>query len=334
MNRIIVEQFERLVEQIKYDMDRVKTRQKAIQQGMRLRAIKNVLEIIKKYPKKIKSGDELAHIKGVGKGTITRIDEIIKKGYLSEIRKDRGIQKYLKYIEELEQIFGIGRKTAAKLVMKHGIKTIKDLKDAHKKGKIDLNDHILLGLKYHGVYKEVIPRKEIEQVDKLLNKADKISGGLNHRICGSFRRGKPFSNDIDILLTHKDVKNKTQLANSKNYLKLYVKKLKDMGLIVEDIDKDFEVKYMGFSKMGKNPVRRVDIMYVPYDSYPTALLHFTGSGEFNRKMRELALELGYTLNQYGLYKVDRGKKKRIPTNSEKDVFESLGMEYVEPKLRS
>ena len=42
---------------------------------------------------------------------------------------------------------------------------------------------------------------------------------------------------------------------------------------------------MGMCKIGDNPVRRIDIRFVPYES-KAAILYFTGSGEFNRIMRK------------------------------------------------
>ena len=73
-----------------------------------------------------------------------------------------------------------------------------------------INDKILLGLKYHGVYQVNIPRKEIDKIYKVLGK---IIDGINTKlelsdnekyifeICGSYRREKPTSNDIDVLNT-------------------------------------------------------------------------------------------------------------------------------------
>ena len=97
---------------------------------------------------------------------------------------------------------------------------------------------------------------------------------------------------------------------------------------------DYETKYMGYCQLSKKyPTRRIDIYYTPYQSYYTSLLHLTGSGNFNRKMRGLAIEIGYKLNEYGLYLKQDGKLKRIKVNSEKDIFDKLGMDYIEPKDR-
>ena len=98
-------------------------------------------------------------------------------------------------------------------------------------------------------------------------------------------------------------------------------------------DKDITTKYMGFCKLKKGKPMRIDIRYVSYKSYYPALLYFTGSGEYNKKMRGVAESLGYLLNEYGLYKLDGNKKKLINVKSEKDIFDKLGMEYLEPEKR-
>ena len=96
-------------------------------------------------------------------------------------------------------------------------------------------------------------------------------------------------------------------------------------------DKKIETKYMGFSKYKNNPVRRIDIRYIPYSSYHSALLYFTGSGDLNKKMRQIAKNKGYKLSEYGLFKLSDNSKVKI--TSERDVFKILEMEYLPPRLR-
>lgn len=338
-NEKIVREFEKLIQQIKYDIDHSQSKNESMTNYYRLRQITKSLDIISKYPKEIKSGIQLKGIKGIGKGTMSRIDEILKTGKLSEIKIDKEEKKYLSYIEELEQIIGIGRKTAFELVTKYDIKNIEELKKAYNDGTIELPNQIVVGLKYYGVYQQKIPREEIDKIDKLLyNNIRLVDKELFHVICGSYRRLKPVSNDIDVLITHPKIKTKLQLKTSPNYLLKVVKQLKDINFLIDDLtDKDFEIKYMGFCMLKENskeyPVRRIDIRYIPYDSYYTALLYFTGSGEFNRKMRLLAQELGYKLNEYGLYKLEDGKQNKLKITSEKEIFNHLGMEYIPPEKR-
>ena len=65
------------------------------------------------------------------------------------------------------------------------------------------------------------------------------------------------------------------------------------------------------------------------ESYYTALVYFTGSKEFNINMRQKAKKMGYILNRYGLYK----NNKKIPINSEKELFEKLKIKFILPKDR-
>ena len=71
------------------------------------------------------------------------------------------------------------------------------------------------------------------------------------------------------------------------------------------------------------------------DEYPFAVLYFTGSKEFNLKMREKALSYGYTMNEYCLTYVEEGdhsgdRLEDAVFEKEEDIFDFLEMDYVEP----
>lgn len=336
-NGKLVQEFEKLVTQIKVEIDVSPSTEIKNKHMFRLKQISNVLNIIRKYPHEIKSGDDLKYVKGVGPGTIRRIDEILSKGKLSEIKIKKKDQNYANIVDELQTVHGIGQTKAYELITKHGIKSVQDLKKAHKKEEVELNDIILTGLKYHNVYQKKIPRKETNAIKKYLNKiVSKIDSDLTVTFCGSYRREKPLSNDIDILLTHNKVSTSKDIKTKPNNLIKLVKVLKKNRFIVDDLtNKNYQAKYMGYCRLINNPVRRVDIRYVPYESYYTALMYFTGSGAFNRRVRALAESLGYMLNEYGLYKLDKNtlRKKKMKIKSEKDIFEILGLEYLSPNKR-
>jgi len=335
-NKLIVNEFEKLIEQIKIEIDISPSKSTHLTNTFRLKQIINALDIIKNYPNVIKSGNDLANIKGIGSGTINRIDEILKTGKLKEIKLDKHDENVSEYVQELMQIHGIGHTKAYQLVTQYGIKTIKNLKKAHHDGIIELNNIILTGLKYHNVYKENIPRKEVDQINVYLNKiAKRINKDLSITICGSYRRLKETSNDIDVLIAHPQIKNKVQLEQQlDNYLLQLIRKLKENRFILDDLtDKDYKIKYMGYCKYEGNPIRRIDMRYIPYESYYSALIYFTGSSNFNKRMRSVAEQLGYLLNEYGLYKLIDDKKIRIKVKSEQDIFDNLGMEYLVPEKR-
>jgi len=59
------------------------------------------------------------------------------------------------------------------------------------------------------------------------------------------------------------------------------------------------------------------------------VLYTTGSADNNKLMRQKAKQLGYKLNQYGLFQ----GKKRIELKTEASYYEILGLEYKPPAER-
>jgi len=88
---------------------------------------------------------------------------------------------------------------------------------------------------------------------------------------------------------------------------------------------------MGFCKYLDNPYRRIDIRFIPWKSYYTALLYFTGSAEHNKKLRTIALKKKYKLSEYNL--IDLTTNTELKITSEKKIFELLDLDYVLPKFR-
>ncbi len=334
LNDNIINEFIRLTKQIKVDIDSEKTKKEQLSQSYRLLSIQKVIKVLEKYPEKIKSGKQVEHLEGIGKGTVNRIDEILKTGKLSEIKEEIIDKSYLKYLEELEDVYGIGHKTAIELFNKYNVKSVSDLKKLYKTGLIELPPNIIKGLQYYGKIKENIPRKEIDNINNyLLEKLKLIDLNLFGIICGSYRRLKLTSNDIDMLIVHPKIKTKKDVENNKiNYLKIFIENLIKHKFIIDSFtDINVPTKYMGLCKINNNPLRRIDIRFIPYESYYYAMLYFTGSKDFNKKMRLVAISKGFLLNEYGLYD---SNNKMFKVNSEKEIFGLLDMEYVDPQFRN
>jgi DNA polymerase beta len=351
MNSNIIKEFEKLVIYIQGEIDEEKKTdvKKANANIFRLRNIKNALSIIKKYPHNltINNLSEFGEISGIGKGTIERITEILTRGHLKELEKFTDISKEKREIlENLETVVGIGRNTAI-LLYDMGIKSVADLKKKVDNNIIEVNDKIKIGLEYYNKFEGNIPRKEITKIYKILqNIVKKVNKKLklneNNQfileICGSYRRGNNTSNDIDVLITKVDT-NRNNIPKE-NYLKLFVdiltnnlKENKEKPLLVQNLTDNFETKYMGFLKYLNNPIRRIDIRFLTFDSYYSALLYFTGSAELNKRMRVIAKKKGYKLSEYGLEK-NNNQHIVIDINSEADIFKILEMEYLQPTERN
>ena len=106
--------------------------------------------------------------------------------------------------------------------------------------------------------------------------------------------------------------------------------LETVNYITEELAKG-QKKFMGLGKL-HDIHRRIDIMYTTPEEYPFAILYFTGSKEYNQKMREKALTYDYTMNEYGITYVDEsdGKLDDKVFVNEKDIFDFLEMDYVKP----
>merc|ERR1712228_912771 len=86
--------------------------------------------------------------------------------------------------------------------------------------------------------------------------------------------------------------------------------------------------------------RRIDLKFISFKCYYYALLYFTGNDNFNRDMRLRANKQSMIFNENGLFALldpdDHSKKGDSilkQPKSENDIFDAIGMEYVEPENR-
>lgn len=177
-----------------------------------------------------------------------------------------------------------------------------------------------IGFKYRGKCKHLNlldeelpkrhPRKELD--DLVPEIKEMFKDYPTWEIVGSYRRGKSDFKDIDILVE----------TDSSEF-----KKIEDI------LQQDPEYKR---TMAGPDIIRGTyhgydfDVSRVEPGNWIPALLYRTGSKETNIKMRGRAKALGMRLNEKGLWK----DGEKIPNlNSEKDYFDALGMEYLEPEER-
>ena len=341
-NTYIVDEFIRYYDWIYSNYS--KSEKSAKENYYKLLVIKKTIDVIAKYKNKITHGSQLANIKGIGEKTIARINEIINTGKLSEIEKKKN---QIVAVKELSSIYGIGPVKASEFYTQYGIKNLKQLVKAHKQQKIELTDQMKLGIKYKDSLVEKIPRILIARLEIFVySELQKIDPQFISVICGSYRRGKEYSSDVDILITNKKIKLKDDTGK---YLKLVLDNLKKY-FIVDSLTTSYNTHFQGFASFKlipnlpidynkkefdvKSNVIRLDIILVPMQFFYPALMHFTGSGDFNQKMRLHAKSLGYKLSEYGLIETDKkGKEKYLEAKSEQDIFDALLLKYIPPEKR-
>ncbi len=147
---------------------------------------------------------------------------------------------------------------------------------------------------------------------------------------GSYRRGKKIIGDLDIVsfrpmssIMEKIVKKSDELEK----VGIIFLKVKVAG----ELHISFKVKF-NIKNDNKMINFQLDLFYAPPGECVTSMLHWTGSKNFNIRMRAQAKRLGFKLSQHGLFDIKSGKKIS-GIKSEKDVFKILKMSYKTPAER-
>jgi len=289
----------------------------------RARAYQKAQETIMSFKGDILSPADLKGKPGIGTTIMEKLNEIVETGTLKVLEKEKENPVNL-----LAEIYGIGPKKAKELV-EAGITTIQDLRLEQDEY---LNETQKIGLQFYEDILKRIPRQEVEEYEKVFEQAfNPIKRKTNDKearfeIVGSYRRGQESSGDIDVILTCKNKKTFVQFIDT----------LIEYKIITHVLSRG-PTKCLVIAKLPHAKVyRRVDFLYSSVEEYPFAVLYFTGSKVFNTVMRHQALNLGLTMNEHGLYKIEgkkKGEKVEHTFCSEKDIFDYLHMEYKTPQER-
>ncbi|KAK9119622.1 hypothetical protein Scep_017715 [Stephania cephalantha] len=297
------------------------------------------ISVIEKLPFKIESGDQVKHLPAIGKAMQDHIHEIVTTGKLSKLEHFETDEK-VKTINLFGEVWGIGPATALKLYEK-GHRTLEDLEKEDT-----LTNAQRLGLKYFDDIKKRIPRHEVEEMERLLQKVGEgILPGIVIICGGSFRRGKATCGDMDIIITHPDGK------SHRGFLNQYVRHLKDMNFLREDLifsthseqgtDSGVDTYFGLCTYPGREQRLRIDFKVYPRSIYAFGLIAWTGNDVLNRRLRLLAESKGYRLDDTGLFlaaQTSGGKRARanvsLSFDTEKEVFDFLGFPCLEPQERN
>ena len=279
------------------------------------RAYKRASEILILEKNKTFTIDDLKKLK-IGNSIFKNLEEFINKGNVDfiEVSKKNPIHLFTK-------IYGVGPKKAAMLANKY--KDIQELRDATKSDSTVLNDKQKIGLKYYEEILEKIPRSEIDKykirVEEILKR---FTTNIRAEIVGSYRRGAEQSGDIDIIIT----------SDKQGDFDMFIDKFADGDNVVEFLSRG-NTKCLIIGKLKNNKPRRIDFMFTNEIQYPFAILYFTGSKDFNVKMRQHALSKGMSLNEHGIKYLDNTKTMDFTPKTENDIFEFLKIEYTHPTQR-
>ncbi len=269
------------------------------------------------YAKKGMEG--MLELPGVGKSIAKSIEEYIRTGRME--KHDMLKKKYPVDFTGLMKIQNLGAKRVYKLYKELGVKSVADLKKAigqHKVSRLEgfgekSEEELRKGLEFMGkggkrmLLGTALP--EAELIVRRIKEAGLVEEAV---IAGSSRRMRETVGDLDILLTSgKPDKVMDFIAG--------------MGE-VSDVLVRGPTKTSVVLKIGLN----CDFRVVDESNFGAALQYFTGSKDHGVLVRQIAVRKGYSLNEYQLS--DR-KGRNIGSRTEAEVYNRLGMDYIEPEMR-
>ena len=266
---------------------------------------------------------ELDQIPGIGKDLKEKIVEMIRTSrlkYYNDLMKE-----FPPGFLEMFDLTGLGPKKLKKLKDELGIKNINDLERACKKGRLEKIEG--MGAKTEEKLLESIEHFRKREGRMLLPEADRcadrivayLSGSKNFKKiekAGSLRRGRETIGDLDIL---------TVAGDSKKAMDYFVSYPDIESVIAKGPTK---------SSISLKGGPQVDIRVIDASCFGAALVYFTGSKQHNVRIRRIAKNMGYKINEYGVFSVGKkGKEKSIAGRTEEEVYHKIGMQWVPPELR-
>ncbi|MBM9606604.1 DNA polymerase/3'-5' exonuclease PolX [Desulfopila inferna] len=268
---------------------------------------------------RIAQGHDLTEIPGIGRDLAHKIEIIVETGSLPMLKELES--RLPPGLKDIMRLSGVGPKKAAALYKELGIKNLEGLKKAAESGRIrELRN---FGAKVEANILEEVNRGRKEGEGRsLLIKAEEYAEPLCRYLlkskgvkkvvpAGSYRRRQETVGDLDILVTCKKGSNVMNDFTGYDDVRKVVSQGKTRSTVI--------------LRSGL----QVDLRVVPEVSYGAALHYFTGSKPHNIAIRKIGLNKGYKINEYGVFKND----KRIAGRTEEEVYETVGLPYIEPELR-
>ncbi|MDP2480558.1 MAG: DNA polymerase/3'-5' exonuclease PolX [Candidatus Palauibacterales bacterium] len=308
----------------------------------RVRAYRNAARTVEEHPvpmrKLVEEGADLTELSGIGEDMSKYIHQLVDTGSLELL--DQLTEDVPDSLIEIGRLPGVGPKKTQKLWKELGIETVDQLEEAAKAGKVrelegfgaKSEEKILRGIE---AYRRHQARFKISEADQhvlpLLEWLREDDSVERIEVAGSYRRRKETVGDIDLLAI-----------------------AEEGGSLMKRFTSYDRIEEVLASGDTKGSVRlasglQVDLRILTAKSYGAALVYFTGSKEHNVRLRQRAIDRGLRISEYGVFKVEKGKrgkdedeeaKERDPWEgelvagaTEEGVYAAVGLPWIPPELR-
>jgi DNA polymerase (family 10) len=265
---------------------------------------------------------KLESIPGVGKAISEKIDELLRTGELEFLNKLKA--EVPESLAELTKIPDLGPKKVKLFWEQLGVTTTAELEKAARDGQLaelpgmgkKSQAKVLAGI-------EALQRRQTDRTplgdvwefaQEQLEFLRALPGVTAAEAAGSLRRMRDMIGDLDILAAaHSD----------------------DAEAVMEAFATQDNVVHIEGRGKTKTSVEyrngfRAQLWVHPPERFGTALQYATGSKDHNVRLREHALDQGYSLSEHALAK-ENGSETLCATETE--VYQTLGLVYIPPELR-
>ena len=296
------------------------------QDGFRIRSYRNAASVIASHPERVQDivldpARKVTDIPGIGKGLAAVLAEIAQRGSFE--RRDEMLELYPASTLELLKIQGLGPKSIALLYQHHNVKSVDDLERICREQK--LREMPRMGVKLEEKVLRSIEAYRKSSGRFLLSFGRQVADELRAEFCalpgiekveaaGSLRRGRETIGDLDILVTG------PQAVDTLKLITTHSKAIEVLGHGENKASVTF-----GLDRL------QVDVRALPHESFGAAMQYFTGSKDHNVALRTVAIKQGFSLNEYGLFKIEGNE--RVAGETEEEIYERLGYEWIPPELR-
>jgi DNA polymerase (family 10) len=295
--------------------------------AFKIRAYRSASDTLAGWPDPVARLDDaqVRELPGIGKDLAAKIRELSETGTCAY--HQTLLQEFPPTILDLLRLQGVGPKTVALLYSALNIRTVDELAAAAREGR-------LRGLKGMGPKKEALILKAVEEREKDAGRhllaetasvAVELVAYMRERAptvefvpVGSLRRGCETCGDIDILAVVADA----DAAADARLMDVFISHPKVERVLGQGDTKSSVRLWGGY---------QADLRLVPAASRGAAMQYFTGSKAHNIAVRDRAIQHGFKLNEYGLFRVEDDRP--VAGETEEDIYRALGMAWIDPELR-
>ena len=300
------------------------------QDSFRIRSYRNAAQAIENHSQSIKEliaePKQVLAIPGIGKSMLRNLQELFTNGKLAA--QTELLEKYHPSMLQLLKIQGLGPKTIALIWSTYKVSDVDGVEKLAREGKIrelprmgEKHEAKLLKAieDYHRISGRFLIDAGETEAEKLIEYLKKYAGIDKITPAGSLRRGRETVGDLDILVTGSACTTEEGRQKAIAYVAQYPPL---MDVIASGDNKiSFHVR---------NGMQ-VDVRLLSPESFGAAMQYFTGSKAHNVALRQRALKMGYTLNEYSLATLEG--EKPVAGKTEEEIYSKLKLDYIPPEMR-